>query len=227
MNHRRAVGPPGQFDIIGALQFMFMVNIGLRDTHKLLDVGCGSLRAGKLFIPYLNYGNYYGIEPNLDLVRAGIIEEMGHDVMAAGSSYMEGPKGSFFRDIGSFMLVKFDVKFDFILAHSIFTHAPRFMIERCLAEAYKCMHKDSVFAFTYMEGPDFSGNKFLSGPGTVMATYTTPTIMTMVREAGLFAQCVNYYHPHDQRWVIVVKDRMLFPDPMNPRIIPFNPLIQG
>jgi len=209
--HRRAVGPPEDYDVIGALQFMLLVNLGLRDTHYLLDIGCGSLRAGKLLIPYLNPGRYVGIEPHMNLVRDGVAIELGHDIAMPRGAVLEGPKGSTFWGIGDFDLSFIGLKFDFVLAHSIFTHAPKRMIERCLAEASKVMHKDSVFAFTYMHGPDFIGEKFESGPGSVMATYTEKTMMKMVSDAKLYASHIDWPHPYGQLWVIVRKDRSKFP----------------
>ncbi len=62
------VGPPQDYDFMGATQFRLLTTLGLRDHHRLLDFGCGSLRAGRLLIPYLNPGNYYGIEPNRWLI---------------------------------------------------------------------------------------------------------------------------------------------------------------
>jgi hypothetical protein len=45
------VGPPDRYDFMGATQFALLFAIGLRGHHKLLDFGCGSLRAGRLLIP--------------------------------------------------------------------------------------------------------------------------------------------------------------------------------
>ena len=46
-NHYKAyVGPPSVYDLVGAMQFNLLTSFGLRDFHKLLDIGCGSLRAG-------------------------------------------------------------------------------------------------------------------------------------------------------------------------------------
>jgi len=53
----------------------------LRQHHKLLDIGCGSLRNARVLIPYLNIGNYYGIEPNYGLVNEGIANELGQDLV--------------------------------------------------------------------------------------------------------------------------------------------------
>lgn len=63
-SYREYVGPETEYDLIGAMQFRLLSTLGLRENHKLLDFGCGSLRAGRLFIPYLNPGNYTGVEPN-------------------------------------------------------------------------------------------------------------------------------------------------------------------
>jgi hypothetical protein len=71
--HFRAyVGPPGQFDFMGATQFRLLTTLGLREHHSLLDFGCGSLRAVRLLIPYLLPGRYYGLEPNRWLIEDGI-----------------------------------------------------------------------------------------------------------------------------------------------------------
>lgn len=51
--YRGYVGPEAQYDLMGATQFRLLCTLGLREHHTLLDFGCGSLRAGRLFIPYL------------------------------------------------------------------------------------------------------------------------------------------------------------------------------
>jgi hypothetical protein len=62
-HHMAYVGPPTQYDAMAATQFRLLTTLGLREHHRLLDFGGGSLRAGRLLIPYLQPGNYYGIEP--------------------------------------------------------------------------------------------------------------------------------------------------------------------
>ena len=46
-NYRTYVGPPERHDYMGSNQFRLLTALGLRSKHKLLDFGCGSLRAGK------------------------------------------------------------------------------------------------------------------------------------------------------------------------------------
>ena len=63
-SYRTYVGPSEQYDFMGATQFRLLTTLGLREHHSVLDFGCGSLRAGRLLIPYLLPGRYYGLEPN-------------------------------------------------------------------------------------------------------------------------------------------------------------------
>ncbi len=62
--YRAYVGPPEDYDLIAAMTFNLLTTLGLRQHHSLLDIGCGSLRIGRLVIPYLNRGKYFGVEPN-------------------------------------------------------------------------------------------------------------------------------------------------------------------
>jgi len=80
-HYRAYVGPPEDYDLIAAMTFSLLTTLGLRQHHSLLDVGCGSLRIGRLLIPYLNRGKYFGIEPAEWLVAEGIKQELGETVV--------------------------------------------------------------------------------------------------------------------------------------------------
>src|SRR5687768_2590652 len=70
--YRTHTGDEELYDVRAALQFNLLTMLGLRDEHYLLDIGCGSLCAGRLLIPYLRPGRYFGIEPMEWLVKKGI-----------------------------------------------------------------------------------------------------------------------------------------------------------
>ena len=51
VGHREYVG--GMWELIGKLQFNFIVGQGLKPENCFLDIACGPLRGGIHFIPYL------------------------------------------------------------------------------------------------------------------------------------------------------------------------------
>lgn len=194
-HYRAFVGPSTTYDIVGALQFSLLVALGLREHHTLLDIGCGSLRGGKLFIPYLLPGHYYGIEPERWLVEEGISKELGHDLVQL--------KQPTFSHDSSFTLSTFGRKFDFILAQSIFSHASKSQIHRCLEEAGKVMSPSSLFVANYARGEqDYEGDNWVY-PGGV--TFTSETMRRFSEEHGLRMLPIYWPHPHGLSWIVFVR----------------------
>jgi hypothetical protein len=54
----------------------------LRPNDVLLDLGCGSLRGGCKFIPYLEAGHYIGADKHIELIIYGVNRELGIDIFA-------------------------------------------------------------------------------------------------------------------------------------------------
>jgi len=190
-NYRSAVGPPEWYDLIGALQFRVLTDLGLRDTHYLLDVGCGSLRGGRLFIPYLLPGRYCGVEPQRHLVDAGMDQELGRDILE-----IKRPAFLFFDD---FQLTQFGIRFDYILAHSIFTHAAQRQIGKCLAEARQCIVDDGLFVGTWFEGESYAGDTW--APEGI--AYTEYWMEKVANEHGWSFEVLDYDHPSGQSWFLM------------------------
>jgi len=59
----------GRWDKAGNIQFQFLIQEGLKPELTLLDIGCGPLRAGLLFIKYLAPGNYTGIDISQEAIK--------------------------------------------------------------------------------------------------------------------------------------------------------------
>lgn len=193
-HYRAFVGPPEKYDLVAANQFSLLNSLGLRDYDRLLDIGCGSLRAGRLFIPYLLPGNYYGLEPATWLVKEGIKKEIGRDLLKI--------KQPVFSNDSNFTLTRFGVMFDYLLAQSVFSHASQKQIARCLSEAKKVMHRESKFAATYV-----GGNENYAGDDWVYpecCEYTEDRMLQLAREAGLAAQPYSWPHPNGQRWLLIL-----------------------
>lgn len=191
-HYRAFVGPGAKYDLVAAMQFNLLTLLGLRENNTLLDIGCGSLRGGRLFIPYLLPGNYCGIEPEEWLVEEGIKNEVGRDVI-------ELKKPAFSHD-ANFTLTAFDRQFDFLLAQSIFSHASGAQISRCLSEAVKVMAPESLFAATYVRGDsNYTGDEW-AYPECV--TYTPHYMQSLAAEQGLACVPLSWPHPNNQSWVV-------------------------
>jgi len=192
-HYRAFVGPPERYDLVGALQFNLLTYLGLRDTHYLLDIGCGSLRAGKLYICYLLPGRYYGIEAKRWLVEDGIKYEIGADAIRI-------KKPNFSYD-SSFNLSQFNRKFDFLIAQSIFTHSPPYIISKCLDEAKKVMLPSSIFAVNFLEGDkNYCGESWVY-PDSI--TYTTNFLTNLVKDKGFNCIVTQASKVNNLKWLVI------------------------
>jgi hypothetical protein len=177
LNYKAFVGPPDLYDFMGASQFALLFTLGLRAHHRLLDFGCGSLRAGKFFINYLNENCYYGIEPNQWLIEQGIKTELGNDLI-----HIKKPS---FRNNSDFSIDGFSTTFDFIIAQSIFSHTGIALVRKGFQNFSLSLSQNSIIAATFVEGPvDSKGSEWIY-PEVV--TLRRSSIKKLAQEAGLFS----------------------------------------
>jgi hypothetical protein len=197
------VGPPSQYDFMGATQFRLLCALGLRDRHRLLDFGCGSLRAGRLLIPYLDPGHYFGLEPNRWLVEDAVEREIGADMVRI--------KRPTFLHHGSLGCREFGVRFDYVLAQSIFSHCGLALVDRILAELAACMADDGIAAVTFVhaeaDAPDHDGQGWVY-PGSV--AYRPETVARAIGRAGLHGRAIPWYHPR-QVWYVLSRSPQRIP----------------
>ena len=200
------VGPPKLWDFLGASQFRLLTALGLRENHRLLDVGCGALRAGRLLMPYLNRGCYFGIEPNMWLVEDAIAAEVGPEFIAL--------KAPVFSDSADFAAESFGVPFDFILANSIFSHGGPDMLEQALGRFEAALAPGGLIVSTFLRAdlrPDFP----VETPGWTYpgcTTYRPETLMGRFAQAGLVGRMLPWFHPL-QFWYVMARRAEDLPSP--------------
>jgi Cyclopropane fatty acid synthase and related methyltransferases len=132
-----------RWDEMGLLQFKFLVENGLQPHHRLLDVGCGSLRGGVHFIRYLDDGNYYGVDKQQLLLDAAVEVEMPRYSLEGRIVHL--------LNQDDFDFSRFNTTFDYALAQSVFTHLTWNSILRCLVNVEKVLAKDGKFYSTFFE----------------------------------------------------------------------------
>lgn len=191
------VGPPEQYDFMGATQFRLLTTLGLREHHSVLDFGCGSLRAGRLLIPYLLEGRYYGLEPNQWLIDDAIDRELGRSIIDL--------KRPTFLYRSDYRATAFGTSFDFILAQSIFSHAGRDVVSTCLAEFRSRLAKSGLILATFVQPDQPGATEDFTGSGWVYpacVTYKLETVANMIENAGLFGRALPWFHPR-QTWFAI------------------------
>jgi SAM-dependent methyltransferase len=193
-HYKAFIGYPERWDTMAASQFNLLTSLGLREQSNLLDFGCGSLRAGRILINYLEEKRYIGVEPNKWLVEEGISKELSKEIV-------EKKKPSF-HYFGDFKLSRINHSFDYIIAKSIFTHSDLNSIKIALSEVPRIMKSDSIFAATFILGKnDYSGPESWVYPGVV--TYKFRTIKAVAKQNGLNCEFLNWKDP--QNWLAFTK----------------------
>lgn len=193
-NYRKYIGSQDKYDEIGLLLFNLLLKYNLKCYHSLLDIGCGGLRAGKYFIPYLDYNRYFGIEPVKWLVDEALKNEINKKTLE-----IKNPCFSYNSD---FNVNIFNRVYDFILANSIFIHASESQVRKCISSVKDVMHKDSVFLFNFIEGENNVKNEW-SYPQSV--TYRRDKIMNILIDNDLKFEFINQYYPGKQIWIKATK----------------------
>jgi len=126
---------------IGKVQFEYATGHGLKPEMRMLEIGCGNLRAGRLFIDYLDPGNYYGLDisPDILIGAQDVVAEYGLAAKLPHLTMVKNLKLAFLPDD----------TFDFVHAHSVFSHSPLEVIEECFSHVGRVMTRDGFFDFTF------------------------------------------------------------------------------
>ena len=187
----------GFYDVESASQFTMLLALGLREGHKVLDLGAGCFRLGRLLIPFLEKGNYYCIEPEKWLIDEAIKNEIGEEILKIRDIHISTDN--------DFNLDTFGVKFDYIMAHSIFTHAALCQIEKCMMKTAEVLNDNGIFVGTFIQSPDekyYNGEKWIY-PG--VAQYPTDMLAQIANNYNLVFGTAEKPHVEHHTWFMIKK----------------------
>jgi len=139
--HRHTIGSIPLWEELGKLQFDYLVDHGLRPEHYLLDVGCGPLRGGLKFIPYLEPGHYFGVDKRADVIEESLRTELPQSGLA--------PRRPTVLAMGDFGFERLNQNFDYAIAQSVFTHLSLNSIIRCLVNMDRVLVPGGQFFATF------------------------------------------------------------------------------
>lgn len=199
--HRGVIG--GLWDELGTLQFEFLTSRGLLPQDRLIDIGCGSLRAGVKLVDYLDAGNYYGVDASQHLLDAGYEAEL------ESSGLAEKMPREQLRATSTFDVGFGDVQFDIGLAQSVFTHLTWNHLRLCLQKIWPHFKPDGVFFATFFLCSDEEWPAEKSHDGGIVTKpdrdpfhYTTDHIAAAATGLPWTIDVIGAWdHPRDQRMV--------------------------
>ncbi|HYC59568.1 MAG TPA: hypothetical protein VEK79_08375 [Thermoanaerobaculia bacterium] len=148
--------PFDDFDRSGREQLIFLLMNGLRPDSQVLDLGCGVLRGGYWLIHFLDAQRYHGIEPHAERLA------IGTDIILESETLrLKQPS---FDSNTTFDMAIFGKKFDFFLAYSIWTHAPKHQIDLMLDGFIRNSSEDAAFLASFLparrKADDYTGDQW-------------------------------------------------------------------
>lgn len=172
---------------LGRMQFDYLCGHGLSADDRMLEIGCGNLRAGRLFIAHLGPGAYHGVDISPEILLAA------QDTLARERLQEKRPYLTLVRDLRLAHLP--DGWFTVVHAHSVFSHTPVEIIDECLAHVGRVLAPGGFFDFTY--------NRTEGTEHQVLREdfyYRTETLIALARAHGLEARAMTDWDelPHKQ-----------------------------
>ncbi|MFH8370948.1 class I SAM-dependent methyltransferase [Streptomyces sp. NPDC018031] len=183
-----AVGSPSHREwlALGRMQFDYLRRHGLARHDRMLEIGCGNLRAGWRFIDYLDPGHYHGVDISPEILLAA------GDTLAERGLQDKLPHLSLVRDL---RLAALPARhFTVVHAHSVFSHSPIEVIDECLEHIGRVMAPDAYFDFTFHR-TDVGEHHVLRED----FYYRTDTLVRLARSKGLTARLMEDWEREPRR----------------------------
>jgi hypothetical protein len=197
--------PVKDFEAGGKEQLRYLQRAGLCASSKLVDIGCGVLRAGYWIIGSLDPNCYCGIEPHPERLQVGI-----QSILDPGTMERKRPR---FDSNAKFDTSVFSEKFDFFLAYSIWTHASKQQIQTMLDGFLRDSTDKGKFLTTYLPTDwfrrDYRGDKWYGTshesdvPGCIRHDFKW--IKAECEARGLRVSKLSRDVTHGQAWLLLEK----------------------
>ncbi len=190
---KSAIG--GMWEEVGQMQIDFMTGEGLASDSRMLDYGCGTLRAGRHFIRYLEPDHYTGVDLSEGVLEAGRALLVEEGLVDKRPRLIPNTTGDF-----KFQMFE-DETFDFILAQSVFTHLKEDHLEECFANVGRLMGPQSRFYFTFYMSDQFEQ----TGAKRFRFPYSFFEQVAKKNDFDLTDRSKDYPHPRGQIMAFVQK----------------------
>jgi len=174
----------------GRLQFELLKKEGCQPSSRVLEVGCGCLHAGVHLMPFLNRGNFVGIDPNAWLINNALKQPAIQKLVEE-----KQPQFLFRTDFDASSLNR---EFDYVLSHSVLSHAAHWQLEQYLRNTAKVLSPEGriVASIRLAEGNEFGSKGSLNHEDSMDEEWVYPgiswfklsTVVATAEKVGLHAR---------------------------------------
>lgn len=140
-----AIGHEGQFERMGRWQFDTLREAGLSQRDYLLDVGCGPLRGGRLFVDFLDRDRYVGMDISAAAIRAGRQRVRDEELLSKRPTLIQN------TDLRFAEPELYGRRFDVVLAQSLITHLDWEQTTELFEHLSSVLAFDGQFIATFFE----------------------------------------------------------------------------
>ena len=193
--HREIVG--GRWDETGRAQIALLRAAGLGREDRLLDVGAGALRLGRLAVPWLRPGRYWATDASRALMLRGRAVELADPGRL--------PEDRLIED-AAFAYPGVPPDIDVALAFAVFTHLPAGLLAPALAAARARFPRLRAYLLTAFLGPAGSGpvrqaDGVVTHPDRPPYHVAWPDLRARIEAAGYVPHLRDTVLPRGQRLI--------------------------
>ncbi len=184
-----ALGYVGNIPENGAVQLDLLLREGLKKDNYVLEIGCGALVASIPIMSFLEPEHFVGIDPNKWLIDASLKIPQNLAVINQARPL--------FLYNENFDASVTDIQFDYIISHSIISHAPLWQFKLFLQNCAKVL-KDGgkiIFSLRLTEPNEFDPTGKKEESTTDKWQYPTNTYFhksTVINEASKWFKKIEY-----------------------------------
>lgn len=151
LTNRNAVSYVGTTPTSGKMQFELLRLEGLKKEDHVLEIGCGALVASIPIISYLEKGHFVGIDPNVWLRKATLSVRENKSILGKEPTFLSNEV---------FDASSTGLQFDYIISHSIMSHAAHWQLPIFLENCAKVLKKGGKVLFSLrLTKPNAYGHK--------------------------------------------------------------------
>lgn len=173
----------------GLMQLELLLREGLQKDNYVLEIGCGALVAGIPIMSFLEKNHYLGIDPNKWLIDSSLLIEENQKII--------NDKQPSFLYNEHFDASNTGIYFNYVISHSIISHAPLWQLRLFLQNCSKVL-KDGgkvIFSLRLTEPNEFDGLGIKEESTTSEWQYPGNTFFhkeTVIAEASLWFKKVEH-----------------------------------